>query len=115
LKPFKIFPRSVRLDNGSIPKGYKLDQFKDAIARYVEDEKSTNADVTPIQTATPPQINNNNGLGRNQTATAKNDVAVSKACNPLKSNECGGVAVCQGAEADIAALGRDFGKDGRVR
>ena len=96
LKPFDIFPRSVRLDSGSIPKGYKLDQFKEAIARYVETGKNANSGTSPTQTATPPQSNVINDLQQYQTATAENRVAVSKPDNTLKNNDCGGVAVCEG-------------------
>jgi hypothetical protein len=34
LKPYGVFPRSVRLDDGTTPKGYKAEQFADAWLRY---------------------------------------------------------------------------------
>jgi len=35
LKPFGILAHSIRLDDGSTPKGYKRDSFADAWARYL--------------------------------------------------------------------------------
>ena len=103
LKPFFISPRSVRLDSGAIPRGYHLDQFREVIACYAGAGKDANSGVTPIQSATPPQINNNNDLQQNQSATGQNDVALSKPDNSLKNNECGSVAVCEGEGRQYAS------------
>jgi len=73
LKPFKIFPRTIRFDSGTTAKGYHLDQFKEDIARY--------GGGSPIQTVTPSQDSKINGLEKNQTVTAKNDVTLSKPHN----------------------------------
>ena len=35
LKPFKIKPETLRWQDGSIAKGYKLEAFKDAFSRYI--------------------------------------------------------------------------------
>jgi hypothetical protein len=35
LKPFEVVPRTIRLDDGKTPKGYLLEQFADAFARYL--------------------------------------------------------------------------------
>ena len=39
LKPYGIAPASVRLPDGSTPKGYKAESFADAWARYLPPEK----------------------------------------------------------------------------
>jgi hypothetical protein len=38
LKPFKIFPTTIRLDGDRTAKGYYLGAFEDAFARYLRDE-----------------------------------------------------------------------------
>jgi len=38
LKPYGVSPRTIRLDDGSTPKGYKREQFEDAWARYCPTE-----------------------------------------------------------------------------
>ena len=38
LKPFGIMPASVRLPDGTTPKGYKAESFADAWARYLPPE-----------------------------------------------------------------------------
>jgi hypothetical protein len=45
LRPFSITPRTVRLPDGSTPKGYQLSDFEDAFARYLGDLKSTDAPI----------------------------------------------------------------------
>ncbi len=66
LRPFKIRPRTVRVD-GETKKGYHADQFEDAFARYlapsrsvtsgtsVTDEPQSQADVTDVPDVTLPQ------------------------------------------------------------
>lgn len=44
LAPYRIGPKTVRLGDANTPKGYDLDQFSDAFARYL-----------PAFSATPPQ------------------------------------------------------------
>ncbi len=44
LKGFKVAPGTIRLPDGSTPKGYLLSAFDDPFARYL-----------PILSATPPQ------------------------------------------------------------
>ena len=44
LRPFKIHPRTVRLHDGTTPKGYLLDQFQEAFSRHLDDfERHTDA------------------------------------------------------------------------
>lgn len=40
LKPFGVMPATVRLPDGSTPKGYKAESFADAWARYLPPEKA---------------------------------------------------------------------------
>jgi hypothetical protein len=46
LKPFKIRPGTMRLDNGRTPKGYYSHAFEDVFARYLPDISEPNA-TTP--------------------------------------------------------------------
>ena len=96
LKPFFIFPRTVKFDSGTTAKGYHLHQFNEAISRYVDPGKDANGGDTHTQTVTPSLINDNNGLQHNQTVTAENEVTVSKSGNTLKNNDSDGVTVCKG-------------------
>jgi hypothetical protein len=48
LRAFEIRPRTIKLHDGSTPKGYHRHQFEEAFGRYL-------AACTPCQTATPPQ------------------------------------------------------------
>jgi putative DNA primase/helicase len=56
LRPFKIRPRSVRLADDTTPKGYLLEQFQDAFARYLGDlERHTGTTAQPSGFAHDPQ------------------------------------------------------------
>jgi hypothetical protein len=46
LKPYEIEPGTIRLPDGSTPKGYYATAFEDALARYVDSLPATNA--TPV-------------------------------------------------------------------
>jgi Protein of unknown function (DUF3631) len=48
LRPFEIRPHSVRLDDGTTPKGYKLDQFQDVFSRYLNDSER-HTDTTRVE------------------------------------------------------------------
>jgi len=57
LEPFEVKPDTIRMGSGTA-KGYLLDQFTDAFARY-----------TPSRSVTPEQINKINGLRTNHSVT----------------------------------------------
>lgn len=84
LRPFRISPGSIRLDDGRTPKGYYRATFEDAFARYLPS--------THFQTATPPQARESAAFGENQNATDGNGVAFLKRENPSVPAGCGGVA-----------------------
>jgi putative DNA primase/helicase len=44
LKPFEVFPQSIRLDDGTTPKGYHRTRFDDAFARYLPPQTETSHD-----------------------------------------------------------------------
>jgi putative DNA primase/helicase len=91
LKPFKIRPKDIRFGQ-SVVKGYTKEVLADAYQRYV---KAPNAPATPIpvnRTATPQHLNEINELGEIRTATNHVDVADGNGVNPLKYNDCSGVA-----------------------
>lgn len=54
LSEFGIVSGSIRLPNGTTPKGYLLERFKDAFARYLS--------APPLQSATTPQTSNGAGF-----------------------------------------------------
>ena len=39
LKPYGIFPHTVRISSESTPKGYDLEDFEDTFSRYLEPKK----------------------------------------------------------------------------
>lgn len=80
LKGFGVEPRTIRLESGT-PKGYHLDSFSDAFARYL-----------PAETATTPQTNIDGPSSDSLNATAKNHVADRKSTKPNSDGPCGVVA-----------------------
>jgi hypothetical protein len=60
LKPFKIEPKNIRIGT-EIQKGYELEQFTDAFARYLPAQSATSAttktskDLDDFISATPPR------------------------------------------------------------
>jgi putative DNA primase/helicase len=83
LAPFGIRPNSIRIAEGT-PKGYRLDQFTDAFARYCPNP--------PFRSATPPQVKQSVGYSDSQSATSPPHVADEKTPKPAEYNGCGGVA-----------------------
>jgi putative DNA primase/helicase len=81
LRPFRIEPKSVRLSEKNTPKGYAVEDFEDAFARYL-----------PSLSATPPQTVASAAFRDSRSATAGADVADEKRGKPLGDNSCGGVA-----------------------
>lgn len=86
LKPYRIRPRTVRLDDGSTPKGYPLSGFEDAFSRYLGD------------------LNRHTATNRTGTGFAGDfkppHVADEKSPKPAPVNDCGGVADDFAVEAE---------------
>ena len=93
LKPFGVVPGTVRLESGGTPKGYKIEQLRDARSRYV----STSA-FPPENAATPPQVLEIKGIFENSAATPQCNVAAENAKKPRQGNCCGGVAAKKGGQ-----------------
>ena len=93
LKPLKIVPNSVRLDDKRTPKGYYLHQFEEAFSRYLD----------PDPPSKPQHRNKADEIGTPelfQSATADTDVAVWKCEKPANDGPCCGVAVQKGVSGE---------------
>jgi hypothetical protein len=84
LKRYEIRPRSIRLPDGQTPKGYLLDQFEDAFARYLP--APTDSDATPPQPAPAQRFD---GAGGDHGIIA---VAAEDPLDPAAAADCGDVA-----------------------
>jgi hypothetical protein len=84
LRPFKIRPGTIRLDNGKTPKGYYRRGFDDVFARYLS--------LDPVQNATSPQASISAAFGDVGTATNGSGVAFQNHEIASVSAGCGGVA-----------------------
>jgi Protein of unknown function (DUF3631) len=80
LAAFQIVPNNIRIGTKT-PKGYRLEQFQDAFARYTGDFA-----------ATTPQPSKTADFGPVDAATGSAGVAVNEWENPSNSAACGGVA-----------------------
>jgi hypothetical protein len=89
LKHFEIRPRTVRLDDEATPKGYKLEQFEDAFARYL-----------PEKNATTAQPNAHAGLRTNSGRHTPELVATENGPDSAWIDGCGDVAVSNGNHGD---------------
>lgn len=78
LKQFAIRPRSVRLDDNTTPKGYLLEQFEDAFARYLAGFECHTA-TTQAQS-------------QKQTDFERHAEGAEMTRKPASPNGCGGVA-----------------------
>jgi hypothetical protein len=85
LKPLAIVPDSIRVDEKRTPKGYYFHQFKEAFARYLGPEGTTQ----PQQRNDPDEMGTSELL---QSATADTDVAVQKCEKSANDGPCCGVA-----------------------
>jgi putative DNA primase/helicase len=93
LRSFHISPGTIRLSNGTTPKGYKLEQFKDAFERYLPPTPPSPAGST----ATTPQAAENKANGPDfepQQETSCGGLKTAE--NPSNSAACGDVAVQSG-------------------
>jgi len=92
LKPLKIVPETIRVGDKT-PKGYYLDQFKDAFARYLAAEGAFE----------PQHRNKADEMGTSdlfQGATAKSDVADRKCEKSNNDGPCCGVAFQKGVAGE---------------
>jgi uncharacterized protein DUF3631 len=76
LKPFKIFPKTVRVTAGTI-KGYTRETFADAWDRYLPKDGSVPV-IGEIEPSQPSQLNIHAGPGHFSTPSQKDNVAPSK-------------------------------------
>ncbi len=90
LDPFQIAPRTIRLPDGSTPRGYLLDSFRDVFASYF-----------------PGSIRHNATTQRGEGESSDFQTATEGACgvpengtNPASDKSCGGVAVQNHQTAD---------------
>jgi hypothetical protein len=81
----QIKPHNIRTDK--VTRGYTRDDFADAFERYL-----SASPPPPSQSATPLQSNDINDLKEKSSATPDFSVADENEPNPLKFNDCSGVA-----------------------
>ena len=82
LKMFKIQPATMRLDDGSVLKGYRYQDFASIFESY-----GLCATVTPLQS------NSHGHFSDMQTVTPTSDVTVAKSIKPTDDKLCNGVTV----------------------
>lgn len=87
LGQYKILSGTIRLPDGRTLRGYYLSSFTDAFARYL-----------PLQTVTPPQLNNNGRCDALQCVTLETDVTVLKSQKLNNHGHCGDVTFQKGDE-----------------
>jgi hypothetical protein len=95
LRRYTIRPRTIRLDNGSTPKGYHREQFRDAFSRYLGvSERHTDTTGTDTEVAAISEAPH---------------VADAESRKPASVNERGDVAVETAENGDVAGywLARD--------
>jgi putative DNA primase/helicase len=101
LKPFAISPGTIRW-GAETPKGYRLDFFKEAFARY----------LPPVQNATTPQPAENCGESPISKRHKEDDVAFTNPPKPAESVTCGVVAARNGGVGDERCFDLDFEGEG---
>ena len=85
LKPFEIRPGTIRLADGSTPKGYKREALESLWRQYLPAEKGS-------LSATAPQPTSSKGLRDFPSATGAQGVADTKTRNTASDMTCGVVA-----------------------
>jgi putative DNA primase/helicase len=112
LRPFGIVSRSIRLEDGSTPKGYVLEAFMDSFSRYIPALQN----ATPTQQA--PVLG---GVAKNETPQDPPCGVSKMASNPLPSSdvamwrfESGGSGRKPGAWGDTCTCGEVM-PEGRKR
>ncbi len=100
LKPFGIFPGTIRMGPTDTAKGYMLAQFEEAFTSYLPD--------TPLQTVTPSQVNASAGHGDFQAVTRPPDVTVANRPKAMDTKGCGVVTVEKGGAKESAPWETDL-------
>lgn len=92
LKPLAIVPENIRVGD-KVPKGYLLERFEEAFARYLAPEGATK----PLHRYNPDKTSTSEHF---QTATSDNDVADRKCEKPYNDRPCSGVADRKGGQRE---------------
>ena len=92
LKPLAIAPENIRIGD-KVPKGYVLERFKEAFARYLAPEGASE----PLHRYNADETGTSDLF---QTATAEPDVADRKCEKPNNGGPCSGVADQKGDSGD---------------
>jgi putative DNA primase/helicase len=92
LDAFQIVPNTIRI-GASTPKGYRVEQFRDAFARYTRNFP-----------ATPPQPSKTAGFSANSSATRPDDAADKNSQKTSNFAACGGVADNKAADGQDAQV-----------
>jgi hypothetical protein len=100
LEPFKIKPKVIRTGIRT-PRGYYLDDFGDAFARYIPERH-------PSRTATPQQSRESGVSEPTASATRTGDVAHEIGCKTSENSHC-----CDVADQTPARPGSQAFVDGR--
>jgi putative DNA primase/helicase len=100
LRGFGVLSKSIRLPDGSTPKGYELSQFDEAFERYLHAHSA----IPPFSSATAPQPNNDAGFSdfhkRNNDAVLR----IEKNPKAAPALDCGGVADKKGVNGEREAI-----------
>jgi hypothetical protein len=92
LRPYGISPGSVRI-GAKTPKGYQLDQFRDAFKRYLHPDVPAASPSPTSVNATPQQAANNAGSSHCSDRNTTDTVAAQESDNPNDLSDVAGVAV----------------------
>lgn len=100
LKPFEVSPEGIRVGDKT-PRGYTVEQFREAFRRYLRAENSSSPSYPAPQSATAQQTAGvpfvSNGLGSDSEDFSKcnteSDVSVKKCEKPNKNAACCNVAL----------------------
>ena len=97
LGKFGIRSRSIRMSDGSTPKGYLREAFEDAWKRYLRP-------LPPDLSATPPQPASLSGKQAESIRNTNSDVAAENGRNSAWTEHCGGVAAETGGSGEMDGL-----------
>ena len=100
LKPFKVKPKTIRLETGKVLKGYQRDWFDEVFEIYLAN--------TPIPTVTPVTTLQNKELDEFQTVTNNQNVTGGKSKNTIKNKPVTAVTVEKGGIGGIKENGPDI-------
>ncbi|MBY0499665.1 MAG: DUF3631 domain-containing protein [Nitrosomonas sp.] len=87
LAEYSIRPKTIRFGYSDTPKGYELEQFQDAFARYLHTPPENG-----ILSATTPQPSNHKALSVADNPPQNPSATRSATLEPASHNDCGGVA-----------------------